>query len=67
MGETNFAERVFSETAAQSDSCKERVACSDQIQEQKDDTMAAKTGMPQTCNFDVKFFPSMPAGASEAY
>ena len=52
---SNFSDGNFSDLAVLSDSCKERVECSDPIKGQNDSTMAAKTDMSKSCSFETNF------------
>ena len=55
MDDNIFADTNFSGCAGMSDPCEERVGYSNSIKEQKKDTMAAKTDIPTTCNFEPSF------------
>ena len=55
VDESNFSGKIFSDVAVPSDSCKERVGCSNQIKGMEEDTMAAKTDIPTSCNFEINF------------
>lgn len=53
--ESIFPGKNFSDVAVPNDSCKERVECSNQIRELKENTLAAKTDISTSCNFEINF------------
>ena len=53
--ESIFPGKNFSDVAVPNDSCKERVECSNQIRELKENTLAAKTDISTSYNFEINF------------